>query len=63
MAMLDHISLSRKFMVLGFIALMMAAVPTALQVHKSVEEIQDAKLEARATPQSTELKPLKYASC
>lgn len=50
MAMLDHISLSRKFMVLGFIALMMAAIPTALQVHKSVEEIQDAKLEARAMP-------------
>lgn len=50
MSLLDQMSLSRKFLVLGAIALLMAAIPTALHVRKSVEEIQDAKREARAMP-------------
>ena len=50
MQMLDHMNLSRKFLVLGIIALLIAAVPTAMHVRSSVEEIQDAKLEARAMP-------------
>lgn len=39
MTLLDQMTLSRKFLVLGALALLMAAIPTALHVRKSMEEI------------------------
>ncbi|WP_101103644.1 methyl-accepting chemotaxis protein [Macromonas bipunctata] len=47
MSLLDRLSLSRKFVVLGLIALLMAAVPTFLHVQKSVQQIRVAQDEVR----------------
>ncbi|HRK37767.1 MAG TPA: methyl-accepting chemotaxis protein [Burkholderiaceae bacterium] len=50
MSLLDQLSLSRKFVILGLIALLMIAVPTAIHVTKSFEEVRVAKLEAQGMP-------------
>ena len=47
MSLLDRLSLSRKFLVLGLIALVMAAIPTFLHVSRSLAEIRTAQLEVR----------------
>ncbi len=47
MSLLDRLSLSRKFVVLGLIALLMAAVPTFLHVQKSLHQIRIAQNEVR----------------
>jgi len=50
MSLLDRLSLSRKFLVLGLIALVMAALPTFLHVSRSMAEIRTAQLEVRGMP-------------
>ncbi|MFW9620900.1 MAG: methyl-accepting chemotaxis protein, partial [Macromonas sp.] len=47
MSLLDRLSLSRKFVVLGLIALLMAAGPTFLHVQKSLHQIRIAQNEVR----------------
>ena len=48
--MLDRLNLSNKFLILGLLALLMIAVPTAVHVTKSFEEVRVAKLEAQGMP-------------
>jgi len=48
-ALLHRLSLAQKFAILGVMALLMAAVPTALYLQRSMAEIDTAKLELRGT--------------
>jgi len=48
--MLDRLNLSNKFLILGLLALLMIAVPTAVHVRKSFGEVRVAKLEAQGMP-------------
>ncbi|MBY0467082.1 MAG: nitrate- and nitrite sensing domain-containing protein, partial [Burkholderiales bacterium] len=50
MSVLDQLSLSRKFLILGLITLLMAGVPTALHVAKSLDDVRIAKQEVRGMP-------------
>ena len=50
MSLLDQLSLSRKFLILGLITLLMAAVPTVLHVNKSLEDVRTAQQEVRGMP-------------
>lgn len=47
MSFLDRLSLSRKFVVLGLIALLMAAIPTSLHIQKLRQDIYVAQQEVR----------------
>ena len=49
MAILHRLSLARKFIILGAIALLMPAIPTWLYLKQSMAEIDTAQLEARGT--------------
>jgi methyl-accepting chemotaxis protein len=48
-ALLHRLSLAQKFAILGAVALLMAAVPTALYLQRSMAEIDTARLELRGT--------------
>jgi hypothetical protein len=50
MSLLDQLSLMRKFVILGVIALLMAGVPTALLVNTSLENVRIAKQEVKGMP-------------
>jgi len=50
MSLLDQLSLLRKFVILGVIALLMAGVPTALLVKTSLENVRVAKQEVKGMP-------------
>ena len=50
MSLLDQLSLMRKFVILGVIALLMAGVPTALLVKTSLENVRVAKQEVKGMP-------------
>ena len=50
MSLLDQLSLMRKFVILGVIALLMAGVPTALLVNTSLENVRVAKQEVKGMP-------------
>jgi methyl-accepting chemotaxis protein len=49
MSILHRLSLAQKFTTLGLVALLMAALPTALYTRSAWAEFQTAKLEARGT--------------
>ena len=49
MPILHRLSLSQKFLILGLIALLMAAIPTALYIGQILPTINTAKLEAQGT--------------
>ncbi|MBN8494198.1 MAG: HAMP domain-containing protein [Burkholderiales bacterium] len=48
-ALVHRLSLAQKFAVLGVLALLMAALPTALYLKRSMAEIDTARLEQRGT--------------
>jgi methyl-accepting chemotaxis protein-1 (serine sensor receptor) len=48
-ALLHRLSLAQKFAILGAVAMLMAAVPTALYLQRSMAEIDTARLELRGT--------------
>jgi methyl-accepting chemotaxis protein len=50
MSLLDQLSLSRKFVILGVIALLMAGIPTVLLVNTSLENVRIAKQEVKGMP-------------
>lgn len=62
MSLLHHMKLSRKFLTLGLIALVMVAIPSALYFQRAVTEISNSQRELRGTqPLLTINKVIQYS--
>jgi methyl-accepting chemotaxis protein len=50
MSLLHHMKLTSKFLILGLIALVMVAIPSALYFQRAMAEVSDARHELRGAP-------------